>query len=137
MPKFSERSWNNLKDCHTDLQHLFFEVVKDFDCTVIDGARTFEEQQENVRRGVSKTLRSLHLPPTAGAHAGVSLAADVAPYPIDWNDRERFYLFGGYVLGLAYSLDIPVRWGGDWDRDTQVKDQTFFDLVHFELVVTS
>jgi len=27
-----------------------------------------------------------------------------------------------------------LRWGGDWDRDTQVDDNNFDDLVHFELV---
>lgn len=60
-------------------------------------------------------------------------ATDAAPYPIDWEDRERFIMFGGYVLGIAFELNIGLRWGGDWDRDTQVKDNRFDDLVHFEL----
>jgi len=63
-----------------------------------------------------------------------SLAVDVAPYPIDWNDRERFCYFAGYVKGIAKSLGTELRWGGDWDRDTQVKDNNFDDLPHFELV---
>jgi len=46
----------------------------------------------------------------------------------------RFYDFGGYVLGSAERLGVPLRWGGDWDRDHDVfDDQTFQDLVHFEL----
>jgi hypothetical protein len=30
-------------------------------------------------------------------------------------------------------MDIPLRWGGDWDSDTEVNDNGFDDLVHFEL----
>ena len=63
-----------------------------------------------------------------------SQAADVAPYPIDWNDKERFILFGGYVLGIAAQLEIAIRWGGDWNGDKYTKDTAFFDAPHFELV---
>ena len=62
---------------------------------------------------------------------------DVVAYPIDWNDRERQTLFAGYVLGLAKSMGITLRWGGDWDRDTDVQDNKFDDLMHFELVETA
>ena len=62
-----------------------------------------------------------------------SRAVDVAPYPIDWNDTERFGRFAGFVLGMAAAMGIPLRWGGDWDRDNDTHDQKFNDLVHFEL----
>ena len=29
---------------------------------------------------------------------------------------------------------IPLRWGGDWDVDTELKDNDFDDLPHFELL---
>ena len=29
-----------------------------------------------------------------------SRAVDVVPYPIDWDDRERFHLFAGFVIAL-------------------------------------
>ena len=46
----------------------------------------------------------------------------------------RFYDFGGYVVGAAHRLGVPIRWGGDWDQDHDVfDDQTFQDLVHFEI----
>ena len=63
----------------------------------------------------------------------VGFAVDVAPYPIDWDDRERFIYFGGFVKGCAYRMNIPLRWGGDWDSDTQLSDNKFDDLVHFEV----
>ena len=62
------------------------------------------------------------------------MAVDVAPYPIAWDDRERQTLFAGYVLATAKALGVELRWGGDWDGDTEVRDNQFDDLVHFELV---
>jgi len=31
-------------------------------------------------------------------------------------------------------IEHEVRWGGDWDRDTELKDNRFMDLVHIELI---
>jgi hypothetical protein len=64
-----------------------------------------------------------------------SMAVDVAPYPIDWADRERFNYFAGYVMGVASQHGIALRWGGDWNRDWKVRDNNFDDLPHYELIV--
>lgn len=105
------------------------KVVYSFDCTVLEGYRSPKRQHQLFMEGKSKVDagESKH-------NASPSLAVDVAPCPIDWNDKERFYLFAGYVLGRADALGIKIRWGGDWDQDTLVDDQTFNDLVHFELI---
>jgi peptidoglycan L-alanyl-D-glutamate endopeptidase CwlK len=130
MPTFSTKSLKELESCHDNLQLLFREVVKHFDCTVLEGHRGKEAQDEAVRKGTS------HVRWPNGKHnSEPSMAVDVAPYPIDWKDRERFYYFAGFVKGVAARMGIAVRWGGDWDSDTQVKDQTFHDLPHFELVL--
>ena len=63
-----------------------------------------------------------------------SLAVDVTPYPVVWDDRERQTLFAGYVLATAKAMGVSLRWGGDWDSDTEVRDNGFDDLVHFEIV---
>ena len=63
-----------------------------------------------------------------------SLAADVVPYPIDWEDHQRFYMFVGIVQGIAASMNIKIRCGADWDGDMEIKDQNFHDLPHFELL---
>lgn len=131
MPAFSQRSLSKLETCHEDLQKLFKEVVKHFDCTITEGRRDKASQDEYFRTGKSKVEwpNSKH-----NAEApDMSRAVDVAPYPIDWKDKERFYYFAGVVQGIAMQMDISIRWGGDWDQDTQVHDQTFFDLPHFEL----
>ena len=125
--KFSSRSQDNLSSTHRDLNALFREVIKGYDCTIIQGHRSFGEQNECYRTGRSKVEwpNSMH-------NKMPSLAVDVAPYPIDWNNRERFVAFAHYVRGVAWGLGYSIRWGGDWDMDNDLRDQTFMDLVHFE-----
>ncbi len=128
MPRFSTKSKNRLHSCDERLQKIFKEVVKGFDCTIIEGHRGKEKQNAAYKKGNSK----LKFPD--GNHNSLpSTAVDVIPYPIDWEDRERMSYFAGYVIGIAKSMGIILRWGGDWDMDTKVKDNKFDDLVHFEI----
>lgn len=114
--------------CDVRLHFIFEEVIKHFDCTILEGYRSNEKQQEVYDMGLSHTK-----PGKSKHNKKPSLAIDVAPYPVDWNDIYRFYYFAGVVKGIALQLDIPLRWGGDWDGDTDLHDQSFMDLVHFEL----
>ena len=129
MPKFSDKSLDKLQSCHTDLQKIFNEVIKNYDCSVLEGHRSNERQDELYSQSRSKLKggqsKHNHIP---------SLAVDVAPYPINWNDKIRFYHFVGYVRGVASQLGIEIRCGADWDGDFDFGDQTFNDLPHFELV---
>ena len=66
------------------------------------------------------------------------MATDVAPWfeekpHIRWLDTKSFYHFAGFVLGIAASMGFELRWGGDWDMDNDLHDQSFMDLVHFEI----
>ena len=138
MPSFSKASSARLSGCHPDLQAIFSEVVKRFDCTVMTGHR--DKATQNRLKDEGKSQLSW---PLSRHNAMPSMAADVAPYPIDWDDMARFNYFAGFVMGVARQLkesgkiSHDVRWGGDWDMDTQVKDNSFDDLVHFELVSES
>lgn len=129
MPSFGKRSRTNLDDAHPALIAVFKKVVQDFDCTVIEGYRGQYEQDAAFHAGKSK-LRY----PESKHNRIPSLAVDVCPYPIDWSDHRRFYLFAGYVMAVANSMGVKLRWGGDWDGDWTWKDQSFHDLPHFELV---
>ena len=134
MPKFSKTSKARLATCHKDLQTIFEYAIRYFDCTIVCGHRTREKQEVAYAKGYSKVRF-----PNSKHNSLPSMAADVAPFPIEWDDLDRMRYFAGYVMGVAQILkddgDIKhsVRWGGDWDRDTEVKDNTFQDLVHFEL----
>lgn len=135
MPSFSIDSITKLRSCHRDLQVIFFDVIETFDCTVLEGFRGEEAQNKAFADGKSKLKW-----PNGNHNKNPSMAIDVSPYPIDWKDKERFIFFAGYVLGIARKLkDInainhSLRWGGDWDNDTDLKDNVFNDLVHFELI---
>lgn len=139
MAHFSQASKDQLASCEQRLQDLFNEVIKTYDCKVLEGKRSEHQQQLNVLHGVSKTLDSKHVYPLDAP----SRAADVAPYPLEWpqpststyvKDVARWYLFAGYVKGVAERMGIKIRWGGDWDMDWDILDQVFDDLAHFELV---
>jgi hypothetical protein len=129
MPKFGSRSKKNLATCHEDLQDLFNEVIKHVDCSVICGHRNKQEQNEAFEKKRTKVKY-----PNGRHNAKPSMAADVVPYPIDWDDRERFHLFAGFVLGIAQSMEINIRWGGDWNKNFEVDDNNFDDFPHFELM---
>ena len=130
MPHFSSHSKKQLDTCDVRLQKLFKEVLKHWDCKVLEGHRSGRKQKEMYEQGRSKidgvTKKGKH-------NHKPSLAADVGPHPIDWNDMERFRAFGGFVLGVASQMGIPIRWGGDWDGDRSFEDQTFIDMPHFEI----
>ncbi len=135
MPRFSKASFSKLSTCHADLQVLFYEIIKYFDCTIIEGYRNREDQEKAFNAGNSK----LHYPYGKHNHYP-SMAVDVAPYPIDFSNYKRLYWFAGYVMGIAQKLKDEgkmthsVRFGGDWDMDYDILDNKFNDLVHFELV---
>jgi peptidoglycan L-alanyl-D-glutamate endopeptidase CwlK len=128
MPRFGRKSRENLKTCEQDLQLVFNEVIKYVDCSVLCGHRGKEDQNKAYDEGRSKVKY-----PKGRHNADPSRAVDVTPYPVDWKDRERQTLFAGFVLGIANQIGIKLRWGGDWDQDWEVKDNSFDDFPHFEL----
>jgi len=152
MPVYSRTSRERLDSCHEDLQRLFYEVIKGFDCKILYGHRTADEQMELFKRGrvltesgvwvvenplLVVTNKDGHNKPSKHNFLP-SLAVDVVPYystpaHIRWKDTNRMYFFAGYVLGIAEQMGIKIRSGADWDRDTEVMDQTFVDLPHFEI----
>lgn len=125
--KFSKKSLKKLETCHNDLQLICKEVIKDFDFTVLEGYRSVAMQKIYKRKGLTHTLKSKH-------NMSPSYAVDIAPYPIDWNDKNRFYYLAGLIKATASQYDINIRWGGDWNNNNDFTDQKFFDLVHFELI---
>lgn len=133
MYRLSERSSKELATCDPRLRRIVIECLKYMDITVLEGARTVERQGILFSSGASKTMDSLHIPPPGSK---LSLAVDIAPYPVDYTSKKSFQRFGlmaGRVLTIADYLGWPLIWGGDWDADGETKDQKFDDLVHFEV----
>tara|TARA_R110000824_G_scaffold213650_3_gene399900 strand:+ start:9548 stop:9937 length:390 start_codon:yes stop_codon:yes gene_type:complete len=128
MPRFGNKSKKNLASCDERLQKVFKEVIKYVDCSVLEGSRDEYRQNKLYEEGKTKVKY-----PMGRHNSNPSRAVDVSPYPIDWEDRERQTLFAGFVLGIARSMGIKLRWGGDWDQDFQVSDNRFDDFPHFEI----
>jgi len=124
MPRFGKRSKERLKGVNAKLVNVLNQLIKIMDVTIIEGLRTESRQNELVAQGKSKTKYSKHLE---------GRAVDLAPYPIDWEDRERFHYMGGMIRGIGQQMGVDIRWGGDWDSDGEIKDNGFDDLVHVEI----
>tara|TARA_R110002072_G_scaffold116430_1_gene246915 strand:+ start:1716 stop:2096 length:381 start_codon:yes stop_codon:yes gene_type:complete len=124
MPKFGKRSKERLRGIDARLVSVLNELVKIMDVTIIEGLRSEQRQEKLLKEGSTKTKFSKHI---------TGKAVDLAPYPIDWKDRDRFHYMGGMIRGIAKQLNVNVRWGGDWDGDGETKDNRFDDLVHVEI----
>jgi hypothetical protein len=124
MPRFGRRSKARLKGVNVKLVNVLNELIKIMDVTIIEGVRSKERQAELLEKGATKVKYSRHME---------GKAVDLAPYPIDWNDRERFHYMGGMIRGIGKQMNVNIRWGGDWDSDGEIADNKFDDLVHVEI----
>lgn len=157
---YSPKSLGKLDTARPELKNLFLRVGTRFPNTILETLRTLEMQRKNVEKGVSKTMDSRHLRvPSEAVDAAPdplewpqigkllkrieSVAGSLAKPERDeimalvneyTKDVSRWYYFGGYVLGTADEMGIPIRWGGDWNGNRNIDDQTFDDLPHFELL---
>ena len=116
---FSQRSLDNLKGVHPDLQTLsacaLDKTTVDF--IVIDGLRTEEEHKINVANGRSWVKRSRHQD---------GLAIDFAAYvngKVTYNPEP----YRKIATAFYYCSDkhgIPITWGGEW----KVRDYMHIEL---------
>ena len=131
MYKWSKSSKKRLESCHPDLQRIFNHVIKYVDCKVTDGHRGEEKQNEYFALGKSQKKW-----PESGHNKIPSEAIDVVPYPVNWTNVNRFYMFVGYVRAVADRMGIKIKTGADWDGDWLTSDQTFNDLPHYRLIIS-
>lgn len=127
MPKFGKRSIHHLNTCHPDLQLVLNEAIKYVDFSVLEGHRSQELQDLYFQQGKSKVKY-----PNGKHNKTPSLAVDIAPYPIDWNDLKRFGAVVFFIKGIAISKGIKLRLGADWNGDF-IFNESFVDAPHIEL----
>lgn len=148
---------NSLKELatlHHDLQIIVTGLLEIYDHSVEQGARTVDEQIVNIRRRVSKTLDSRHIPRDEDGYYDPTkpcIAVDIVPYQkgvnpwpqddesakVQSKKKGRFYFMQGIVRQIAHQEGIAIRQGQDWDRDNDFLDQSFDDLPHLELWIPS
>ena len=127
MYKFSKKSLEKIN--HPKFSPVLKELLEraietsPIDFTVIETVRTIEKQREYVKRGTSKTMKSRHI--AENNKSGLCEAVDIAPYPIEWGNVERFKELAEHINKTAQKLRVVLRWGGDW--------KTFKDYPHWEI----
>lgn len=137
--KFSKRSLGHLEQCHPDLQKVLRLAIDHslVDFGLVESHRDEATQNDYNRRGLSKVRF-----PDSKHNTLPSEAVDIIIWP-----KSQMYDFNHlcYVAGVIQTcarvlyedgmIDHLIRWGGNWDSDGIIlKDQSFQDLVHFELV---
>lgn len=127
-------SLQRLMTCELPLIKLFCAVSVKFPLYIVYGHRNEKEQNEAYAKGNSKVQW-----PNSKHNTYPSKAVDAVPkeqaagkIKLDWNDAKRFYFLAGHVMQKAKDMGIPLRFGGDWDSDTELKDNNFNDLAHYE-----
>ena len=98
MPKFSETSQSKLATCDRRIHHVLHAAIGFTDFSVLCGHRGEVSQDKAFADGKSKRQwpDSLH-------NVQPSLAVDIAPYPIDWPDKE------GVIQTLTYANESAIH----------------------------
>ena len=123
--KLGRRSKDRLKGVHSDLVRVVERAIEvtGVDFTVLEGVRSPERQQELVSSGASQTLDSRHLT----GHA-VDLGALLGG-KVSW-DWSLYYRVAAAVQQAGQELEVPIRWGGAWDRELTGSNQAPQDMMN-------
>ena len=141
-------STRQLETCDNKLQDVLYAAAETMNFSVLEGKRSIKRQADLVDAGYSKTRHSRHVFPMGK----LSLAVDIAPWPLEWPQKPRgltkllwrlvrkytkqaarFYFLMGYIKCVSEHQGVELRFGADWDGDMDFEDQTFDDLGHIEL----
>ncbi len=136
MPKFGKTSLQRLSTCHPDIQKVMNEAIKHYDFTILCGIRSAEEQFSLFKQGrklvngkwtkVGSTVTNIDGINKLSKHNhSPSLAIDIAPFPIDWNDIARFKELSKVVKQAMVTVGVTLQWGGEWVK--------FVDYPHYEI----
>lgn len=130
--RLGTRSLQRLEGVHPDLMAVVQYAIRvspiDFGITRTGGVRDVETQHRLMGNGASKTLNSRHL---------TGHAVDIAPlHPTTGKySKQPIHAIAIHDAFMAASaaLDVPLRYGGDWDMDGDLREKGESDLVHHEL----
>ena len=131
--KLGKTSIARLKGVDEQLVNIVKRAIEisEVDFTVLEGVRTLERQRELYAQGrtapgkiVTWTMKSRHIE---------GKAVDLVPYPLDWNDLDKFDKIKNAMFQAAREQDVNLRWGADWDSDGKYREKGEYDSPHFEL----
>jgi len=131
MSRYSKKSLEQLETCCKELQEIFAEVIKIYDCTITEGHRNEKQQNELYKANLSKVQF-----PNGNHNKIPSDAVDAYPclkglgVSYDANDCS---FMAGVVFVTAERLGYKIRWGGIWDNNS-IKTNRFKDMGHYEII---
>lgn len=125
--RFSQSSLDRLDTIEPNLVEVFHLALKysKYDFGITEGIRTEEKQRENIKKGVSTTMKSRHLP----NENGLSEAGDIVIYKNGKPTYEPklYRKVAEAFFKAAFELGTPIEWGGHWE--------SMFDGPHYQLHV--
>ena len=132
MPVFGSASRAQRATLHPRLVMVLDAAIVDFDFVIVEGHRG------KVAQNIAYAKKLSQLPWPLGNHNSYpSKAADLAPYPVDWKEGEKPHFRFAFMMGVIYAhakrLGVKVRFGMDWNRNLDMRDENFLDLPHVEL----
>lgn len=132
--RFGTTSQRKLYTVHPDLEILMEDALDTgiMDFSIVEGHRGKAEQNRYFDLGKSRVKF-----PDGKHNKKPSRAVDAVPFikgKVSWN-RFHCCVLAGIILACAVKRGIKLRWGGNWNMDSEpITDQDFQDLVHYELV---
>lgn len=148
MNKWGKRSKEVFDTLDPRLQGLANTVLQIIDVSLVEGERTDEYQFGLFKRGRKEVNGSWVIinknavvtykdgyEKKSTHQTSPSIAFDMVPAGVGYSDKNAAIYMAGIIWGVAYMMGIKIRWGGDWDRDTDMTDQSFMDYWHWELVL--
>ena len=147
----SQKSLDKMNGVDERLQRVVKRAIQlsKQDFMVLEGVRTRQQCMTNYGKGrtiaqcVAKGVPAQYANPKAAkvtwlndpfASKHVSgKAVDLVPYPVDWNDLKKFDAIAKAMLQAAKELNVPIRWGADWDNDGKPREKGESDSPHFEI----
>jgi len=154
MFNFGKNSLEKINTLDDRLTRVLYRAIEFYNFSVVCGQRDEKAQNEAFRLGMSKLKF-----PESKHNSSPSKAFDIYPWHAMYRSltedlavldriksmsgctveqarvfvREEYCMMAQAIKIAAQLEGIKLRWGGDWDGDTDRLDQTFHDLAHFEL----
>ncbi len=107
--QWGTKSLEKRSELHPDLILIVDEVlrVSPFDLTITCGFRGAKEQKEAFDRGTSQLLF-----PASKHNRRPAEGVDIEPFPLDYENTQRYYILAGMMISKSKEWDIPLRWLG-------------------------
>lgn len=114
--KLSNKSKERLNGVHSDLVRVTLRAleISPYDFGITEGERTFDKQKENVEKGVSQTMKTLHFKQEDGKVHAIDIMVYVNGKGT-WDIRYYRKVIQAFFTA-AIELGVQIEAGGLWEN---------------------